>query len=76
MKIVKENLRRFKEFKNVNIGDVFIEYNGEFEHIQMKVTSIVENNVVYNAVSMETGVVYHMEDDTEVEVVDPTLIIE
>ena len=75
MKIVKENTRKMKEFKNVNIGDVFIEYDHEVEHIQMKVTSIVENNVVYNAVSMSTGVMYHMEDDTKVEVVDPTLII-
>lgn len=75
MTIVKENTRKMKEFKDIEIGDVFIEYNGEFEHIQMKVTPIVENNIVYNAVSMETGVMYHMEDDTEVEIIDPTLII-
>lgn len=75
MTIVKENTRKMKEFKDIEIGDVFIEYNGEFEHIQMKVTPIVENNIVYNAVSMETGVIYHMEDDTEVEIIDPTLII-
>lgn len=76
MKIVKESNRKMQEFKNLNIGDVFIEYDHEVEHIQMKVTSIVENGVVYNAVSMKTGVMYHMEDDIQVEVVDPTLIIE
>ena len=76
MKIVKENIRKMKEFKDIEIGEVFIEYNGEFEHIQMKVTPVVENNIVYNAVSLGTGVLYNMEDDTEVEVVDPTLIIE
>lgn len=78
MEIVRKDLR-MKSFKDLAIGDVFIERieTGD-EYIQMKVTPLHDENTdtLYNAVSLVTGQVYDITDDTEVELVHATLTIE
>ncbi len=76
MKIIEKHARQMKKFKDVAIGEVFVEYDNENKFVQMKVTPVVEGKVVFNAVSMETGILYNMEDDADVEVVETTLTIE
>lgn len=78
MKIVRKDLRT-KRFKDLAVGDVFVERiedNDEF--IQMKIIPLhdANTNTLYNAVSLKSGAIYDMTDDTEVELVYATLTIE
>jgi len=78
MKIVRKDLRT-KRFKDLAIGEVFIErIEGENEYIQMKITPLYheDTDTTYNAVSLVSGQIYDITDDTEVELVYATLTIE
>lgn len=71
MKINRMDKKTTYKFGELQIGDVFIECVDGDEYIQMK----TENVDGSNAVSLATGAMYDLEDDTLVIKVDAEITI-
>lgn len=64
MKIIRRDKNITCKFKELNVGDVFIEIvDGDIEYIQIKMSEI-ESDKTYNAVSLTTGQPYEVDGDT------------
>lgn len=75
MKIIRKDKYSVCEFGELKVGDVFIEIvDGKREFLQMKMRE-VDGDKTYNAVSLDTGEPYEIEDNTEVRRVHAELII-
>ena len=75
MNIIKNDLSHYRQFDELDVGDVFIEYMGENEYIQMKTESFRSRGGSVNAVSLVSGELYHIKPSTLVRVVDADLVI-
>lgn len=71
MKINRMDNKTTCKFGELQVGDVFIECVDCEEYIQMK----TDNIDGYNAVSLATGRMYDLEDDTRVIKVDAEITI-
>lgn len=70
MNIVRKNNEQ-RHFDEVNVGGIF-EY---CDSIYIRIGDIVPNNLIYNAVCIEDGVVAHFMDNEPVRFVDADLVI-
>ena len=79
MKIIRNDKDDLVRFGSLCIGAVFIEKClGGREYIQMKTSPIRDatNGCIYNAVCLESGEMYDMDDDTMVRLVTAEVTIE
>ena len=76
MRIVRKDKNDRIHFGALRVGDVFIEtVEGDNEYIQMKTSPIETDVCIYNAVSLASGEMYDMADDTWVRLVTGEVII-
>ena len=75
MKITRNDRCTYKEFGELQEGEVFIEKVDDAEYVQMKIRSYDCEGETCNAVSLVTGELYEMDPYARVKVVNAELII-
>lgn len=72
MKVIRKDKDGLVSFGSLRVGDVFVEiYSDGKEYIQMKTSPIKDatDYHIYNAVCLESGEMYDMDDNTMVRLV-------
>lgn len=75
MKITRNDQCVYKEFGELQTGEVFIEEVDDAEYVQMKLNPFDCEGEPFNAVSLVTGEIYWIDPNTRVRMVNAELII-
>lgn len=75
MKITRNDRCVYKEVRELEAGEVFIEEADDAEWIQMKLNPFDCEGERFNAVSLVTGEIYGIDPNARVRVVNAELII-
>ena len=75
MKITRNDRCVYKEVRELQEGEVFIEEVDDAEYVQMKLNPFDCEGELFNAVSLVTGEIYGIDPNTRVRVVNAELII-